>query len=177
MKKTIALIALLIISATVFGQNPIQNYTCTIRTHTGTTTTVNPVTTTDADTVYLYPSANGDGSFKEFGDVTYSWTAVPSVTGTTTSGTVIIAQGSSTGTHARYGSGDWVNLISDATQSAVIAPGQTSDALPVHISGSTTLYGYIKLPKIQLKYSRLVIITTGTQTSRFTSTVQFRKHG
>lgn len=135
----------------------VQSYELTYKTQAGATkTTVD--TTTDADTTYLYPSF---GANNEYGDITYAWAVVPSITGTTT-GTVVV-QGSQTGTFARSGgsaaNGDWVNLTSSTAEYTFSGS----------ISGTTTIYGYCMLPNNQFKYTRLRYVTSGTQTSKITA--------
>lgn len=128
-----------------------------------------PDTTVNTDTTYLYLSdgtTSGVKAFNEYEDLVYSWAAVPSITGTTTSGTTIIAQGSMTGTFATVG--DWITLIADLTQ--------YNGGSSFSISGSTTLYNYFVLPRNQFKYVRLRMITAGTQTSVVTGKVSVLPH-
>jgi hypothetical protein len=166
--KTLFSIAILItFSVASFGQTT-RTGSLIPKTAAGVTKTT-PDTTVNTDTTYLYSGRSDANQW----NISYSWTAIPSISGTTTSVTVVVPQGSNTGTFAAYGSGDWVNLITDATQATVIAPAQTSGTYPVHISGSTAVYGYLQLPKCQFKYVRLVVVTAGTQTSVYTGTYAF----
>jgi hypothetical protein len=141
-----------------------------------------PDTTANTDTTYLYfGDASGNLTpFNQYEDLIYYWSAIPSITGTTTTGTLLYAEGSMTGTVNRWHSGtDWVNLISDASQSTVTSSGatQTTVTYPITISGSTAIYGYLFLPKVQMRYVRLVLVTAGTQTSVLTGRASVLPHG
>lgn len=129
-----------------------------------------PDTTVNTDTTYLYLSdgtTSGVRLFDEYEDLIYYWSATPSITGTTTSGTTIIVQGSMTGTFATVG--DWVTMVSDATQ--------YNGGSSFSISGSTVLYNYFILPRNQFRAIRVRMITAGTQTSVITGRVSVLPHG
>lgn len=177
MKKITSIVTLLLICFTVtaFGQRITRNMVAykTVA-GVGTVCTAGRDTTSGADTTFFYLGAstgstigtgllNGDGSLTYGADVVYAWSAVPSITGTTT-GTIYI-QGSQTGTFAEYttvlASQDWVNLTADVTQ---FGGGYNSVSVT-----STVKRGYFVLTNCQFKYVRLVYITSGTQTSTVTA--------
>ena len=178
MKKIISILVLLLICFTTnsFAQRITKNMVAykTVA-GVGVACTNGRDTTANADTTFFYLGAsdgssstigttltNGDGSIKYGADVVYAWSAVPSITGTTT-GTIYI-QGSQTGTFAEYttvlASQDWVALTADVTQ---FGGGYNSVSVT-----STVKRGYFVLTNCQFKYVRFVYITSGTQTSTVT---------
>ncbi len=155
MKKYFSICAVLMMLATsTFGQST-RSGNLSAMTANGTLKST-PDTTVNVDTTYLYASRSDANQW----DVTYEWSIVPSITGTTT-GTIIV-QGSNTGTYAVVG--DWVTLISDVTQ----YNGSSS----ISVTGSTTI-GYFIFPRCQFKYVRIRYISAGTQTSVLTGTYVF----
>lgn len=178
MKKIKFIVTLLLICFTVtsFAQRVTRNMVAykTVA-GAGVACTGGRDTTTNGDTTFFYLGqslgsnstigttlVNGDGSMQYGADVVYSWSAVPSITGTTV-GTIYI-QGSSTGTFAEYttvlASQDWVALTADVTQ---FGGGYNSVSVT-----STVKKGYFILTNCQFKYVRLVYIASGTQTSTVT---------
>lgn len=165
----IIIIALLLIcgTAVAYGQTQYKEYTMMSQRPTGAI--VARDTVTNADTTYLvFDTVHAEshtgactkgGVPKLYADRIYTWTAVPSITGTC-AGTLIF-QGSMTGTFSTSASpiSDWVTLISDVTQ----YNGASSFAV------SNSLYfGYIILPKCHFKYVRAMWISSGTHTSALT---------
>lgn len=132
-----------------------------------------PDTTVNVDTTYLVLANKGDTTgiqaFNEYEDLIYSWSIVPSISGTTT-GTVTI-EGSMTGVFSNSTAtiSDWVVLISDVTQE------NTSSS--VSVSGAAQAFYRFILPKNQFKYIRIRFISAGTQTSVITGTVSVLPHG
>jgi hypothetical protein len=175
MKKIILMLVLGLTCFTTisFGQRITKHMVA--YTGAGTAATGGRDTTSGADTTYFYLGSsagssstigtslqNGDGSIAYGADVVYSWSAVPSITGTTT-GTIYI-QGSETGTFATYttslASQDWVALTADVTQ---FGGGYNTVSVT-----SSVKKGYFVFTNCQFKYVRLVYITSGTQTSTVT---------
>ncbi len=128
-------------------------------------------TTSGIDTAYL-ALTNGTTltPFNEYEDVVYSWSIVPSITGTTT-GTVI-AEGSMSGTWSTSASpiSDWVPLVSGSLQTAAFTT--------TSVSGTTKAWYHFTIANCLYKYVRLRFISSAaTQTSYLHGTVYILPHG
>lgn len=154
------------------AQEPIQTFTLTCVTNTGTVKATDTASATD--TIYMKPIVNmgkaDSNAIRMYSDIMYDWSVVPGITATTT-GTVSY-WGSNTGLNPRdIGiSGDWVALISNTTQ--------YNGASTTSISGTSTIYGKLILPNCQFKYVYIRYISSGAgQTSTIRGKMYSRPHG